>query len=70
MALITLANYEWFKQWEGEPCTRRSDDYESIKKTIGQKMVDQASDLFPSIRVSLVILVGGTDSSMIQCSVL
>ena len=53
MALVTLANYDWFKQWEKEPCTRRSDPYVAFKKTIGQRMIDQATELFPSIKVTI-----------------
>ena len=52
MAIVTLANYEWFKQWESERCTKRSVDYEGVKNTIGDRLVAQATRLFPQIKVS------------------
>ncbi|XP_037093628.1 all-trans-retinol 13,14-reductase-like [Pollicipes pollicipes] len=50
MAIVTLANYDWFKQWENERCTKRGADYEGVKNTIGDKLVAQATRLFPQIR--------------------
>ena len=50
MAIVTLASWEWYKQWENEPLKKRGDEYEEFKKTIGQRMVDRCCDLFPQIK--------------------
>ncbi len=42
-AIITLATWEWFKKWENRPMKKRGDDYETLKKTIGDNMVEQVS---------------------------
>jgi len=50
MAIVTLANYEWFKQWEEERCTKRGAEYDGVKNTIGDRLVAQATRLFPQIK--------------------
>jgi len=50
MAIVSLANYDWFKQWENERCKKRGADYEGVKNTIGDRMVAQATRLFPQIK--------------------
>ena len=41
---------EWFEEWENEPLKRRGDNYDEIKKSIGQRMIDQTCTLFPQIQ--------------------
>lgn len=57
MAIVTLMPYSWMEEWENERVMKRGDDYDSIKKTFGHKAVEQACQLFPSIRVSSVVIV-------------
>ena len=59
MAIVTLANYDWFKQWENERCTKRGAEYEGVKNTIGDRLVAQATRLFPQIKVRWVGEGGG-----------
>jgi len=49
-AIVTLSNWKWFQDWENEPLKKRGDDYEEVKKTIGERMIDQACTLYPQIR--------------------
>jgi len=49
-AIVTLANWEWFKAWETKPLKKRGDDYTEVKNTIGQRMIEQTCQLFPQIR--------------------
>jgi len=49
-AIVTLANWEWFKKFENEPIKKRSEDYEEMKNTIGHKMIEQTCQLYPQIR--------------------
>jgi len=50
MALVTLANYEWFQQWEEERCKKRGAEYDGVKNTLGDRLVAQATRLFPQIK--------------------
>jgi len=49
-AIVTLATWEWFKQWESKPVKRRGDDYDAIKNTIGEMMIEQLCKLYPQVR--------------------
>eukprot|EP00095_Tigriopus_kingsejongensis_P004126 snap_masked-scaffold122_size333723-processed-gene-2.17 protein:Tk04126 transcript:snap_masked-scaffold122_size333723-processed-gene-2.17-mRNA-1 annotation:"hypothetical protein BRAFLDRAFT_119025" len=47
--IVTLCSLSWFKKFEGTKVKKRGDEYEEIKNTLGQKMVDQACKLFPKM---------------------
>jgi all-trans-retinol 13,14-reductase len=49
-ALVTLSNWDWFKKWNDAPLKKRGDDYDEIKKTIGEKCIERACELYPQIR--------------------
>lgn len=49
-AIVTLANWDWFKQWQDKPVKRRGDDYDAIKNTLGEMLIEQTCKLFPQIR--------------------
>merc|ERR1712055_742728 len=49
-AIVTLANWDWFKKWEERQVKKRGDDYDEIKDSIGHKMIEQTCKLFPQIR--------------------
>lgn len=55
MAIVTLMPYEWVAEWNNNRVKKRGDEYESIKKTFGHKAIEQACNIFPSIKVSLHI---------------
>jgi len=46
---VTLANWEWFSQWEKERVLKRGEDYESVKMAIGRKMWEQVLAIFPQL---------------------
>lgn len=50
MAIVTLGNWDWYKEWEDKPLNKRGEDYEELKKTIAQKMIDRCCELFPQIK--------------------
>jgi len=50
VAIVTLANWEWFNKWQDGQVKKRGDDYEEIKDAIGHKMIEQTCKLFPQIR--------------------
>ncbi|GFO13734.1 all-trans-retinol 13,14-reductase [Plakobranchus ocellatus] len=47
--VITLAKWEWFKEWKNEKLRHCGDRYENIKDVIGRKMWQQCVDLFPQL---------------------
>lgn len=50
VAIVTLANWEWFKEWENKPLKKRGDDYDEVKNSIGHHMIEQTCQLYPQIR--------------------
>lgn len=49
-AIVTLANWEWFKKFETTSLRKRGDEYEELKNAIGHQMIEQATQLFPQIK--------------------
>ena len=49
-AIVTLANWEWFKKWEDKTLKKRGDSYEEVKNSIGHNMIEQACKLYPQMR--------------------
>jgi len=51
MAIVTLANWDWYKQWDGNTTLhKRGDEYDELKRSIGQRMIDKCCELFPKIK--------------------
>jgi len=50
MAIITLANWEWYKGWGDTTLHKRGDEYEELKKSVAQKMIDRCCEMFPKIK--------------------
>ncbi|EDV26486.1 uncharacterized protein TRIADDRAFT_22982, partial [Trichoplax adhaerens] len=48
--IVTLANYEWFEQWEQERVMHRGEDYDSLKEEFGRNIWDKACRFFPQLR--------------------
>jgi len=49
-ALITMSNYEWYKEYAGTSLHKRGDDYEEFKAALGDALVEFACKLYPKIR--------------------
>jgi len=49
-AIVTLANWEWFKSWEDKSIKKRGDDYTEVKNTIGHQMIEQTYKIFPQLK--------------------
>ncbi|XP_045626463.2 all-trans-retinol 13,14-reductase [Procambarus clarkii] len=63
MALVTLMPYHWLEEWENERVMKRGDEYDSLKKIFGHKAVEQASNIFPSIKDHIDYINIGTPLS-------
>jgi len=60
VAIVTLANWEWFSQWQENAVKKRGDDYDAIKKTLGEVLIEQTCKLFPQIRDHIDFVEIGT----------
>ena len=60
MALVTITNFDWFKEWQNKPLKKRGDDYDYLKKTVADHMIDQACKLYPQIREKIDYIEIGT----------
>ena len=59
-AIVTLANWDWYKKWENGTLKRRGDDYDEIKKTIGHILIEQTCQLYPQIKDHIDFIDIGT----------
>jgi len=48
--IVTMAKWEWYQKWSENSVKRRGDDYDEIKNTVGEILIEQACQLFPQIR--------------------
>jgi all-trans-retinol 13,14-reductase len=48
--ILTIAPYEFFKQWEGTKWKKRGEEYDTIKEQIAQKLLEQLYSVEPQLR--------------------
>jgi len=60
VVIITLANWEWFKEWKDTKVGHRGERYVGIKDVIGRRMWKLCLDLFPQLDGKLEHLEVGT----------
>jgi hypothetical protein len=60
--MVAMSNWEWFKRWSDAPLKKRGDDYEEIKKTIGERCIERACKIFPQIRNHIDFVEIGCDA--------
>ncbi|XP_063276689.1 all-trans-retinol 13,14-reductase [Prinia subflava] len=60
LAIVTIARYEWFKEWKDKQVHKRGDDYEDLKKTFVDAIMQTVLKLYPRIEGRIEYLSGGT----------
>ncbi|NWV29328.1 RETST reductase, partial [Origma solitaria] len=60
MAIVTFAKYEWFEEWKDKQVHKRGDDYEDLKKTFVDAIMQTVFKLYPRIEGRIEYLSGGT----------
>ncbi|NXU35695.1 RETST reductase, partial [Drymodes brunneopygia] len=60
MAIVTFAKYEWFEEWKDKQVNKRGDDYEDLKKTFVDAIMQTVYKLYPRIEGRVEYLSGGT----------
>ena len=48
--VVTLANWDWFKEWEDGKVNKRGFEYDRIKNNIGDRMWEQVVKHFPQLK--------------------
>ncbi|NXM88273.1 RETST reductase, partial [Oenanthe oenanthe] len=60
LAIVTFARYEWFEEWKDTQVHKRGDDYEDLKKTFVDAIMQTVLKLYPRIEGRIEYLSGGT----------
>ncbi|NXM30210.1 RETST reductase, partial [Oxyruncus cristatus] len=60
LAIVTFARYEWFEEWKDKQVHKRGDDYEDLKKTFVDAVMQTVYKLYPRIEGRVEYLSGGT----------
>uniref|UniRef100_A0A8B9SRP7 All-trans-retinol 13,14-reductase n=1 Tax=Anas platyrhynchos TaxID=8839 RepID=A0A8B9SRP7_ANAPL len=60
LAIVTFAKYEWFEEWKDEPVNKRGDDYEDLKKTFVDAVMEVVFKLYPNIEDKIEYISGGS----------
>lgn len=65
---MTFAKYEWFEEWQDTQVHKRGDDYEDLKKTFVDNIMQTVFKLYPRIE-DKVRSPGEPGSSLLSCSI-
>ncbi|XP_014814197.1 PREDICTED: all-trans-retinol 13,14-reductase isoform X3 [Calidris pugnax] len=60
LAIVTFAKYEWFEEWKDKQVNKRGDDYEELKKTFVDAIMQTVFKLYPRIEDRIEYISGGT----------
>ncbi|NXL53972.1 RETST reductase, partial [Podilymbus podiceps] len=60
LAIVTFAKYEWFEEWKDKQVNKRGDDYEELKKTFVDSIMQVVFKLYPRVEDRIEYISGGT----------
>ncbi|NXH47670.1 RETST reductase, partial [Dicaeum eximium] len=60
LAIVTFSRYEWFEEWKDKQVHKRGEDYEDLKKTFVDAIMQTVCKLYPRIEGRIEYLSGGT----------
>ncbi|XP_037227518.1 all-trans-retinol 13,14-reductase [Falco biarmicus] len=60
LAIVTFAKYEWFEEWKDKQVNKRGDDYEDLKKTFVDAIMQTVFKLYPRVEDRIEYIAGGT----------
>ncbi|NXK15136.1 RETST reductase, partial [Herpetotheres cachinnans] len=60
LAIVTFAKYEWFEEWKDKQVNKRGDDYEDLKKTFVDAIMQTVFKLYPRVEDRIEYISGGT----------
>jgi len=50
MELITMSKYEWFDKWKKYPWKKRGEEYESLKESLSNRLLDKMYSYLPQLK--------------------
>ncbi|XP_008945241.1 PREDICTED: putative all-trans-retinol 13,14-reductase, partial [Merops nubicus] len=60
LAIVSFAQYEWFEEWKDKQVHKRGEDYEELKKTFVDTIMQTVFKLYPRIQDRIEYISGGT----------
>ncbi|NXD73004.1 RETST reductase, partial [Eolophus roseicapillus] len=60
LVIVTFARYEWFEEWKDKQVHKRGDDYEELKQTFVDTIMQTVFKLYPRIEDRIAYLSSGT----------
>lgn len=60
MTLLTMARYEWFEEWKETKLGKRGQDYQDLKQSMAQELLDWALTVFPQLTDKVVMVDAAT----------
>ncbi|NXX59254.1 RETST reductase, partial [Scopus umbretta] len=60
LAIMTFTKYEWFEEWKDKQVNKRGDDYEELKMTFVDTIMQTVFKLYPRIEDRVEYLSAGT----------
>ncbi|XP_057369707.1 all-trans-retinol 13,14-reductase-like isoform X2 [Daphnia carinata] len=60
ISILSSVYYSWFSNWSGRPTKKRGDDYDALKKSIEQNIMDQVTTLYPKLKDAIDYVSVGT----------
>ncbi|XP_036291759.1 all-trans-retinol 13,14-reductase isoform X2 [Pipistrellus kuhlii] len=63
IVLLVPTRYEWFAEWQEEPCGKRSSDYENLKSSFVEASLSIVLKMFPQLEGKVDSVAGGSPLS-------
>ncbi|KAM4039382.1 all-trans-retinol 13,14-reductase [Anomaloglossus baeobatrachus] len=60
LTALSFTPYEWFEEWKNKKVQKRGQDYESVKSTFAEAMLETLIQLFPQVKDKIDCYTSGT----------
>lgn len=59
LSVVSFAPYSWFEEWKDGKVKNRGDDYEELKETIINSVLELLTQIFPEIKDKVQTFTSG-----------
>lgn len=63
LIILTAARYEWFEEWKEERVSKRGDEYEDLKNTFVEALMEPLFRIYPQVKDKIEHVSAGTPLS-------
>ncbi|XP_077161971.1 all-trans-retinol 13,14-reductase [Paroedura picta] len=63
LIILTVARYEWFEEWKEEQVSKRAAEYEELKNTFVEAMMEVVYGIYPEVKDKVEYVSAGTPLS-------